>query len=142
MTARHIRWQAPDGRVITVPLPAGTNGHFGPELRRYVLMQYHQGQTTVERLLDQLHHFGIVISKRQLVRLLTQNQDIFIDEGLSVLRAGLLCTASWITVDDTGARHKGKRFLYPDRQRRLRLVPEHWLQKPHQLSGGTAGGLR
>ena len=43
------RWQAPDGKVITAPLPVGTNGHFGPELRRYVLMQYHQGQTTVER---------------------------------------------------------------------------------------------
>lgn len=25
-------------------------GHFGPELRRFVLMQYHQGQVTVERL--------------------------------------------------------------------------------------------
>jgi len=31
------RWQTPDGDVMTAPLPAGINGHFGPELRRFVL---------------------------------------------------------------------------------------------------------
>ena len=28
-------------------LPAGVNRHFGPELRRFVLMHYHQRQVTV-----------------------------------------------------------------------------------------------
>ena len=28
------RWQAPDGEVMTAPLPAGIDGHFGPQLRR------------------------------------------------------------------------------------------------------------
>jgi hypothetical protein len=37
------RWQAPDGNMVTAPLPAGIDGHFGPELRRFVLAQYHQG---------------------------------------------------------------------------------------------------
>jgi hypothetical protein len=46
-----------------------------------------------------------VISKRQLVRLLIAGQDGFLDEARDVLRAGLT-SASWITVDDTGARHK------------------------------------
>jgi hypothetical protein len=41
------RWQAPDGKVMTAPLPPGIAGHFGPQLRRFVLTQYHQGQTTV-----------------------------------------------------------------------------------------------
>jgi hypothetical protein len=27
-----------------LPLPAGTTGHFGAELRRFVLAQYHQGK--------------------------------------------------------------------------------------------------
>lgn len=31
------RWQTPDGDVMTAPLPAGINGHFGPELHRFVL---------------------------------------------------------------------------------------------------------
>ena len=40
------RWVTPDGRTILAPLPEGIDGHFGPELRRFVLMQYHQGQST------------------------------------------------------------------------------------------------
>src|ERR1700730_5325787 len=37
------RWQSPNGDMMTAPLPAGISGHFGPELRRFVLAQYHQG---------------------------------------------------------------------------------------------------
>jgi hypothetical protein len=99
------RWQSPDGKVITAPLPAGVSGHFGPELRRFVLAQYHQGQVTVPRLLALLQALGIVISKRQLMRLLIADQDCFLDEARDVLRSGL-AHATWITVDDTGARHK------------------------------------
>ncbi len=39
------------------------------------------------------------------VRLLIAGQDGFLDEACDVLRAGL-ASAKWITVDDTGARHK------------------------------------
>ena len=39
------RWQTPDGSMVMAPLPAGIDGHFGPELRRFVLAQYHQAQT-------------------------------------------------------------------------------------------------
>ena len=35
-------------------MPAGIVGHFGPELRRFVLFQYHQGQVTVLRLVAPL----------------------------------------------------------------------------------------
>jgi hypothetical protein len=34
--------------MMTAPLPAGIDGHFGPQLRRFVLAQYHQGQMTAE----------------------------------------------------------------------------------------------
>ena len=99
------RWQTADGRTMTAPLPAGTGGHFGPELRRFVLAQYHQGQMTVPRLVTLLGSLGIFISKRQVVRLLIDGQDGFLSEARDVLRAGL-SSAAWITVDDTGARHK------------------------------------
>src|ERR1700726_4730141 len=99
------RWQTPEGATMTAPLPEGINGHFGPQLRRFVLAQYHQGQVTMPRLLALLRSFGILISKRQLVRLLIADQEGFLDEARDVLRAGLT-SASWITVDDTGARHK------------------------------------
>lgn len=101
------RWQSVDGKTITAPLPEGINGHFGPQLRRFVLALYHQAQVTVPRLLALLRGFGIVISKRQAMRLLTAGQDGFVAEARAVLRAALASTA-WITVDDTGARHKAK----------------------------------
>jgi hypothetical protein len=102
---RRERWLQLDGETMTAPLPVGISGHFGPELRRFVLAQYHQGQVTMPRLWALLRSFGILISKRQLVRLLIASQDGFLDEARDVLRAGL-ASAAWITVDDTGARHK------------------------------------
>src|SRR3954465_12231337 len=67
---RRERWLTPDGRTVLAPMPAGVVGHFGPELRRFVLAQYHQGQVTVPRLVAQLRAIGVLISKRQVVRLL------------------------------------------------------------------------
>ena len=104
---RRERWRLPDGSTVVAPLPAGITSHFGPELKRFVLAQYHQGQTTKPRLLALLSDLGVVVSKRQLVRLLTDGQDAFLDEAREVLRTGL-DTAPWITVDDTGTRHKAK----------------------------------
>src|SRR5918998_164628 len=86
-------------------MPADVVGHFGPELRRFILFQYHQGQVTVPRLVAQLRSLGLAISKRQVVRLLNTGQDAFLTEARDVLRAGL-ATAAWISVDDTGARHR------------------------------------
>ena len=40
---RRERWVTPDGRALVAPLPAGLHGHFGLELRRFVLVAYHQG---------------------------------------------------------------------------------------------------
>ena len=104
---RRERWLTPDGETVTAALPPAVTGHFGPALRRFLLAQYHQGQVTVARLVDQVRATGIDISKRHLVRLLIDGQDLFRNEARDVLRAGLE-TARWITVDDTGARHKSR----------------------------------
>ncbi len=101
------RWVRPDGRTIVAALPDGTRGHFGPDLRRFVLMQYHQGQTTLPRLTALMHSVGVSISKREVQRLLTEKHQGFLDEAREVLRAGLE-TSPWVSVDDTGARHKAK----------------------------------
>jgi hypothetical protein len=102
---RRERWVTPDGRTVIAPLPAGVSGHFGPELRRFVLMHYHQGQSTLPRLSALLQSVGVAISKRQIQRLLSEKHDGFVTEARDVLRAGLE-TAPWISVDDTAARHK------------------------------------
>ena len=104
---RRERRVTPDGRTILAPLPEGIDGHFGPELRRFVLMQYHRGQTTLPRLVALLRSLGMAISKRQVQRLLTEGHDGFLAEAQAVLRAGLE-TAPFVSVDDTGARHAGK----------------------------------
>src|SRR5271156_159488 len=100
-------WRTPDGKTLMAPLPAGVDGHFGPELRRLLLALYHQGQVTAARLVTLLGGIGILISKRQVVRLLIAGKQSFVEEARAVLRAGLT-HAAWITADDTGARHKGK----------------------------------
>ena len=58
------RWVTPDGKTIIAPLPEGTRGHFGPDLRRFVLMQYHQGQTTLPRLATLLQSVGSDLQAR------------------------------------------------------------------------------
>jgi len=40
---RRERWLTPDGRELVAEMPAGVKGHFGAELRRFVLGQHHQG---------------------------------------------------------------------------------------------------
>lgn len=104
---RRERWVTPAGTTVVAPLPLEIDGHFGPQLKRFVLAQYHQGQVTIPRLLAQLHALGLQISKRQLVRLLTTGHQTFRAEKDAILRAGL-ATARWITVDDTGARHQNR----------------------------------
>ena len=66
------RWQMPDGGTMMAALPDGIDGHFGPQLRRFVLAQYHQGQMTVPRLVTLLRSLGILICKRQVLRLLIE----------------------------------------------------------------------
>ena len=95
------RWVTPDGQTIVAPLPEGTQGHFGPNLRRFVLMQYHQGQSTLPRLAALLQSVGLAISEREMQRLLTEKQDDFLDEARDVLRAGLRTLAVGI-----GGRHR------------------------------------
>jgi hypothetical protein len=123
------RWLTPDGATTTAPLPAGITGHFGPELRRFVLAQYHQGQVKMPRLLTLLQALGIIISKRQLVRLLIAGQDDFLDEARDVLRA----RAHQCPLVHRGSPQGRQRILHADRQRPFCLVRHHRLQEPRQL---------
>jgi hypothetical protein len=102
---RRERWITSDGQTFIAPLPDGTDGHFGPDLRRFVLMLYHQGQSTLPRVTALLQSLGVAISERQVQRLLTEQHETFRTEACDVLRAGLE-TAAWISADDTGARHQ------------------------------------
>ena len=59
MEFRCERWVTSDGTLLTAALPDGIEGHFGPELCRFILAQYHQGQVTVPRLVEMLQALGL-----------------------------------------------------------------------------------
>jgi len=102
------RWLTPEGKYLTGKLPENINNqHFGPKLKTFVLYQHHHCQTTQPLLLEQLREWNIDISSGQINQLLTSGLDDFHHEKNEILQAGLQAS-SYITVDDSGARHKGK----------------------------------
>ena len=103
---RRERWETPDGETIVAELDPGIVGGYGPHLHRLVLALHFSGQVTCERIVALLDGMGVVISKRQVVRLLTAKLETFRAEDAAVLKAGL--SGAYVTVDDTGARHAGK----------------------------------
>lgn len=102
------RWETPDGQTLTGQLPASVeNRHFGPTLVSYILYQQHHCHVTPPLLVEQLRDWGIDISTGQIDALLTANQAVFHAEKDALLSVGLACSCH-LTVDDTGARHRGK----------------------------------
>ncbi|MCP4046818.1 MAG: transposase [Gammaproteobacteria bacterium] len=100
-------WLTPDHRSLTGRLPGFLRGrHFGPQLMRYLLYQYHHAHATQPVLLEQCREWGIEISAGQINQLLLQGQEVFHAEKDAVLQAGL-SASPYVTVDDSGARHQG-----------------------------------
>ena len=100
-------WQTPDGERLLGELPASLNGgHFGAELRRYVLYQHHHCHVTQPLLHAQLREWDIDISAGQIDALLSGANDAFLAEKDALLITGL-AVSRYITVDDSGARHQG-----------------------------------
>ena len=101
-------YEAPNGQYIAGKLPENINNkHYSPELIRYILYQCYHAQVTQPILLEQLNEFGVDISSGQLNNILIEGKDVFHQEKDAILSAGLEAS-SYINVDDTGARHKGK----------------------------------
>ena len=100
-------WQGPNGERLKGELPTSVDGHYGAQLRSFILHQYHGQRVTQPRLLENLHELKIDISAGQLSNILTAQNDIFHDEKDSLLEAGLK-VSNHIQTDDTGARHDGK----------------------------------
>ena len=102
------QWETPDGESLKGELPTEIKGHhFGPTLRSYIVYQYHHGGVTQPIIKEMLNEFGIDISTGQIDHILVEGSEAFHNEKDEVLRVGLE-VSSYINVDDTGARHKGK----------------------------------
>jgi hypothetical protein len=105
---RRARYQTEDGEEIVGKLPDSVSGsHFGSALRSFVISQHHEQRVPQNLILKQLWEFGVQISAGQLNRIITEGHEGFHAEKEEILRVGLK-VSSYINVDDTGARHKGK----------------------------------
>ena len=101
-------WVTPQNESVTGQLPDSFgNQHFGSQLIAYILYQYHHCQTTQPLLREQLREWGIDISSGQINQILLQGQEAFHAEKDNCLQAGLTAS-TYVTVDDSGARHQGK----------------------------------
>jgi hypothetical protein len=101
-------WQTTDGKLLTGQLPEALQGrHFDPVLYGYILYQHHHCQVTQPLLQEQLGEWGIEISAGQIDALLSSGKESFHKEKDALLRVGLEVSHS-ITVDDSGARHRGR----------------------------------
>jgi hypothetical protein len=101
-------WITPEGDWLRGELPKEIQGgHFGPQLVSYILYQHHHAQVTQPLLLEQLREWGIDISAGQIDKLLSKREEAFSAEKAEILRAGLE-SSRYVTVDDTGARHRGR----------------------------------
>ncbi len=110
VTYRCEVWEFPDGSRHVAPLPPGVAAgreQYGPGVKALAIMLYHQCQSTVGRIAEMLNAIGLDISERQVGRFLNADAGGIAGEQQEELRAGLE-TASWINVDDTGARHKAE----------------------------------
>ena len=105
---RLARWLTPKGDYLIGELPAHlTDHHFGTTLLSDVLYQHHHCQVTQPLLREQLREWGIQISTGTIDTLLSAEQDDFHAEKDALLKSAL-ATASYVTVDDSGARHRGQ----------------------------------
>jgi hypothetical protein len=101
-------YETPDGEYICGKLPENLDGkHFSPELVSFILYQHYHCCVTQPLLLEQLHEFDIDISAGHLSNIIIEEKERFHQEKDAILAAGIE-VSSYINVDDTGARHKGK----------------------------------
>lgn len=81
----------------------------GVNLRRFCLMLHSHGQVTTQRLTTLLNDVGVAISKRQVIRFLTQRLDGFHTENAAGCMPAWCRLPLW-TVDDTDALHTNCSF--------------------------------
>jgi hypothetical protein len=100
------RWETPEGRTLMGKLPVSVRGgHFGVTLVSCIVYQHPHCQVTQPLVLEQLREWGIDISAGQVEAWLSGKHESFHKDAL--LPAAYAC-ASYLTVDDTGARHRGQ----------------------------------
>ena len=110
INTKYIReiYKTSDGKYLYASLPKHLKGHYGSEVRRYILYQHYALHIPQNAILKQLQAIGLLISAGTVNDILTKGNNLFHEEKKSLLKAGIE-NSSYITVDDTGMPHKGKK---------------------------------
>jgi hypothetical protein len=104
---RRSRYQLPDGKIVTAPLPNDVTSHFGSTLQQYILYQHFHNHVTQPLLHEELQELGVDISAGQVNHLLTEGHDAFHQEKDDLLPAARE-VSDYLQTDDTSARHCGQ----------------------------------
>jgi Transposase IS66 family len=99
-------WKTADGKLIWGKLPECINGHYGNELKSYVIAMYHSMHVPQNKIHAFLREIGVQVSAGEIDRILSVDKDIFHKEKEEILETGLKISP-YVVTDDTGHRHKG-----------------------------------
>ncbi len=100
-------YQLPDGTLKAAKLPENINGHFGNELKQYIICQNHVNNVSQVKIKQELNSRGIQISEGQINNIIINSSEILSKEYEDIANIGIT-TARELRVDDTGSRHKGQ----------------------------------
>ncbi len=104
---RRARWKTSSGEWIIGKLPKAINGHFGNNLKGYIQHLNYGLNVTQHMIHEGLLDIGFDISKGTINDILIKGKDSLHEEKELLLETGLEIF-SYLSTDDTGARHNGK----------------------------------
>jgi hypothetical protein len=83
---------------------------YGSSLKAFIISLHYAGRVTQNKIQKFLEDIGIIISEGTIANILTEEkQDEFSAEKDAIFRTGYE-RASYLQIDDTGARHMGKNY--------------------------------
>ena len=106
---RAVYYSPSEGKTYTAPFPAEHTGHFGPQLRSYILCLKHVCNMSESKIIALLDTIGIVISAASVSDILTKGHDIFHTEKEAIVEAALE-TMPYHQIDDTSTRFAGSNY--------------------------------
>jgi hypothetical protein len=106
---RECWYAASSGRCYLGALPAGVQGHFGPQVKALALLLYHASGLSEPKILELLGAVGLQVSAGTLSGWLLGDVAGLHGEAAAVYQAGL-ASSPWQQMDDTLTRVNGENY--------------------------------
>lgn len=97
-----------ENKTYEAELPHDIKGEFGTELKAFIVYLYFGCRVTENKIKTILEESGIIISEGQISNILTkEKKEEITKEKEDIFIAGM-ANSSYVHMDDTGMKHKGK----------------------------------